>query len=608
MAAALAVRLELEVLPSGLVRTRAALQNTSATEAYWVDSIAVTLPVPPVADELLDLTGRHTRERSPQRQPFNVGTRLRDSRRGHGGHDASLLLIAGSAGFGFRIGEVWAVHVAWSGNYRVYGERLPTGAAAVLGGGELLLPGEIRLPPGESYSSPWLYGSYARHGMDEMSDRFHRYLRARPNHPTPARPRPALVNTWEAVYFDVDTGTLRELADEAAALGIERFVLDDGWFRGRRSEQSGLGDWYVDPQVWPEGLHPLVDHVRKLGMEFGLWFEPEAISPDSDLARNHPEWILATGGRMPPLSRLQQVLDLGHPGAWDYLLERLDALLTEYEIGYVKWDMNRDIVDGGHSPVGEPGVHRQTKALYALLDELRRRHPGVEIESCAGGGGRIDLEILERTDRVWTSDSNDALERQSIQRWTGLLLPPELLGAHVGAEHAHTTGRMHSLAFRAGTALFGHFGVELDLTTMDRAERADLARWVALYKQVRALVHTGRVVRSDHPDPSLIVHGVVADDGSEAIYALVGLQTSVTGPPGPIRLPGFDDAVTYRLRLLEPALDTAPGKLPPWFAAADPAGPGLDLPGRVLATVGIQAPFMRPESLLLLHLTRSSNP
>jgi len=606
-AASLGVQVELEVLPSGLVRTRARLRNTSADEAYWVESLSVTLPVPPVADELLDLTGRHTRERSPQRQPFNVGTRLRDSRRGHGGHDASLLLIAGSAGFGFRSGEVWGVHVAWSGNYRVYGERLPTGAACVLGGGELLLPGEVRLKAGESYSTPWLYGSYARSGMDEMSERFHRYLRARPSHPSPARPRPALINTWEAVYFDADPGKLRALADEAAALGIERFVLDDGWFQGRRSERSGLGDWYVDRQVWPEGLRPLVDHVRSLGMEFGLWFEPESISPDSDLVRNHPDWLLATGGRVPPLSRLQQVLDLGHPEAWEYLLERLDALLTEYDIGFVKWDMNRDIVDGGHSPRGEPGVHRQTEALYALLDELRRRHPGVEIESCAGGGGRVDLGILERTDRVWASDTNDPLERQAIQRWTGLLLPPELLGAHVGAEHAHTTGRAHRLAFRAGTALFGHFGVELDLTTTDPAERAELAGWVTLYKQVRSLVHTGRVVRSDHPDPSLGLHGVVADDGSEALFALVGLQTSVTQPPGRIRLPGLDDAGTYRLRLLDPALVPAASRKPaPWLAAADPEGPGLELSGRTLATAGIQAPFLRPESLLLLHLTRSA--
>ena len=606
-AASLTVHLELEVLPSGLIRVRATLTNASDSEAYWLDSLNVTLPVPPVADELLDLTGRHTRERSPQRQPFHIGRRLRDSWRGHGGHDASLLLIAGSAGFGFGTGEVWGVHVAWSGNYQVYGERLPTGAACVLGGGELLLPGELRLTPGESYQSPWLYGSYAAHGMDEMSSRFHRYLRSRPGHPSRVRPRPALINTWEAVYFDVDPEKLVKLADEAAALGLERFVLDDGWFRGRRSEQSGLGDWYVDQDVWPDGLHPLVDQVRSLGMEFGLWFEPECVNPDSDLARKHPEWLLATGGRQPPLSRRQQVLDLGHRGAWEYLLERVDSLLTEYHVGYVKWDINRDIVDGGHSPIGEPGVHRQTVALYELLDELRRRHPGVEIESCAGGGGRVDLAILERTDRIWASDTNDALERQLIQRWTGLLLPPELIGAHVGAEHAHSTGRTHSLAFRAGTALFGHFGVELDLTSMSAEERADLSGWVELYKKLRPLLHSGRVVRSDHPDPSLNLHGVVAHDGSEALYALVGLQTSVTQPPGRIRLPGLDEAGLYRLRLLKPAhVPTATRTPAPWLAAADPDGPGMELSGRILAAVGIQAPFMHPESLLLLHLVRTA--
>ena len=217
--ASLGIRLELEVLASGLVRVRGSLRNSSANDAYWVESLTVALPVPPVANELLDLTGRHLRERSPQRQPFHVGTRLRDSRRGHGGHDASLLLIAGSTGFGFRSGELWGVHVGWSGNYRVYAERLPTGAAAVLGGGELLLPGEVRLEPGETYASPWLYGSYSARGMDEMSERFHRHLRSRPAHPPLTRPRPALINTWEAMYFDVDPSKLIKLADAAAGLG-----------------------------------------------------------------------------------------------------------------------------------------------------------------------------------------------------------------------------------------------------------------------------------------------------------------------------------------------------------------------------------------------------
>ena len=599
--AALQVEIRLELTPSGLVRARAALTNTHTSQPYRVDAVHVALPVPPVADEVLDLAGRHIRERAPQRQPFHVGTRLRESRRGKGGHDSSLLLVAGTSGFGFRSGEVWGVHVAWSGNHRVYAERLPTGAHAVLGGGELLLPGEVSLAPGETYTSPWLVGAYGAAGLDELSGRVHDFLRARPGHPS--TPRPVILNTWEAVYFDSDATKLMALADRAAEVGTERFVLDDGWFRGRRHEEAGLGDWFVDADVWPEGLGGLVDHVRGLGMQFGLWVEPESVNPDSDLARAHPDWILATGARRPPLSRLQQLLDLGNPDAWAYLLERLDALLTEYPIEYLKWDLNRDVVEGGRSPGGEAAVHRNTEALYALLDEIRRRHPGVEIESCAGGGGRVDLEILERTDRVWTSDCNDPLERQQIQRWTGLLLPPELLGAHVGAAHAHTTHRTHTLAFAAGTALFGHFGMELDLTTMSPEELAALTQWVALAKEVRPLVHSGRTVRGDHPDPAVWVHGVVAQDGGKALYAVVVLQTTLTQPPGLVRLPGLDPDRTYRLRLQPPGHELTPTRvLPPWAAEAAPDGPGVLLPGRVLSQHGIQAPQLHPATLVLLRL------
>lgn len=601
--ARLGVQIECEMVPSGLIRIRATVRNDSDSRNYWLDSLTPTLPVPPEAAELLDFCGRHTRERSPQRQPFNVGTRLRDSRRGHGGHDMSLLLIAGTAGFGFRHGEVWGVHAAWSGNYRVYAERLPTGPAAVLGGGEVLLPGEVRLLPGESYGSPWLYGSWSADGMDAMSERFHRYLRSRPTHPSLDRPRPSLINTWEAVYFDTDLSKLVALAERAAAIGIERFVLDDGWFKGRRDDNAGLGDWFVDEGVWPHGLHPLVNRVQELGLKFGLWFEPESVNPDSDLARAHPEWLLSTGGRLPPESRLQHVLDLGHEGAWNYLLERLDSLLTEYPIEFVKWDMNRDIVDGGHSPVGEPGVRRQTLAFYALLDELRVRHPGVEIESCAGGGGRIDLAVLERTDRVWASDTNDALERQMIQRWTGLLVPPELVGSHIGAAHSHSTGRTQSMQFRGGTALFGHFGVELDLSVIPEAEVRGVGEWLAAYKRFRPLLHSGTVVRSDHPDPAIWLHGVVAQDGSEALFQLVGMATSVTQPPGRIRFPGLDPARSYRLRLAKPADNpTRTRTLPPWLAEADPDGPGLLLSASTLMNVGIQATHMYPETLILIHL------
>jgi alpha-galactosidase len=596
--AGLDVRLELDLLPSGVLRQRAtvAIPEDAGAEPFVVDGLGLTLPVPPVATELFDLAGRWGRERAPQRAPFVVGIHSRENRRGRTGPDAPLILAAGTPGFGNSFGEVWAVHVAWSGNHVTYAERLYTGAS-VLGGGELLLPGEVRLRPGESYTGPWMYATHATDGLDGIAARFHTMLRARPHHP--ANPRPVVMNTWEAVYFDHDLDRLVELARVGADVGVERYVLDDGWFRHRRDDTAGLGDWYVDEGVWPQGLHPLVEEVRRRGMEFGLWVEPEMVNPDSDLARAHPDWILQTGGRMPIPSRHQQVLDLANPDAYAFILERLDALLTEYPIGYLKWDHNRDLVDAGHGIDGVPGVHAQTRAVYRLIDELRARHPGVEIESCSSGGLRVDLEILERTDRIWASDMTDPLERQQIQRWTAQLVPPELIGAHVAAPRSHSTARTHDLSFRAGTALFGSFGIEWDVTTTGPEERKELAAWVQLYKDVRGLIHTGTMVRADQHDPSFALHGAVAPDRSDALFALVQLATPLTSVPGQLRLPGLDPDRRYRVTPQAPGdrPDLRQRHAPEWLTR------GVELPGRVLAGAGLRAPALNPEQLLLLRVT-----
>lgn len=588
--AGLSLALVIELTDSGLVRAKAELTN-EGDSPYTVDGLVLALPVPTEATELLDLTGRHIGERHPQRSAFTQGLHLRDNRRGRTGADATLLLYAGTPGFDFGTGEIWGVHTAWSGNHRSYAERGMSGFA-VIGGGELLLPGEGRLESGGSYSSPWIYGSYGV-GLDQLSTRFHEYLRARPNHPT--TDRPVVLNTWEAVYFDLDLDKLKALADAAAEVGAERFVLDDGWFRGRRDDHAGLGDWYVDEGIWPKGLHPLVDHVTGLGLQFGLWVEPEMVNPDSDLAREHPEWILATGNRMPLTARHQQGLNLGIQGAYEYLLERLDSILNEYDISYLKWDHNRDFVDGGNQLTGTAGIHEQTLGVYRLLDELKRRHPGLEIESCSSGGARVDLAVLERTDRVWGSDSNDALERQKIQRYTQLLLPPELIGCHVGPPKAHTTGRTQSLAFRAATALFGHFGIEWDISTASPEERAELTGWVALHKELRPLLHTGRVVRSDRGSDDFLLHGVIAQDGSRAVYSAVQLAQSITSDLGRVRLPGLTKDRVYRVKKL-----ATPGAEPrnsaPWWTD------GVEMNGASLAAAGVQVPAQWPESAVLLEV------
>ncbi|SEB10066.1 alpha-galactosidase [Leifsonia sp. 21MFCrub1.1] len=614
--ASLGLAIDIELSPSGVLRLAATLTNTG--EPYRMDELSLALPIPPRARELFDFAGHWGKERVPQRGTLEVGTHLREGRRGRTGADAATLLSAGEPGFGFARGEVWGVHVGFSGNHRHYAERLSTGEQ-VLGGGELLLPGEIVLNTGDQYRTPWLYAVYGD-GLDEQARRLHRHLRARPQHPS--RPRPVTLNVWEAVYFHHDLSQLTALAERAAAIGVERYVLDDGWFRHRRDDTAGLGDWYVDETVWPDGLTPLIDRVRALGMEFGLWVEPEMISTDSDLARAHPEWIMRTGGRLPVESRHQQVLNLGDPEAYAYVRDRLVDILTRNDIAYLKWDHNRDLVDAGAGPRARPGVHAQTHAAYRLMDELRRRFPGLEIESCSSGGGRVDLGVIDRTDRVWVSDCIDPHERQQIHRWTLQLLPPELLGAHIASSRSHTTGRRHDLAFRAATAVAGHLGIEWNLLEADDEELRALASWVTFYRANRSFLHSGDMVRMDQIDPALHVSGVVSPSRERALYWVVAVDVSDVSSPGRITLRGLDPARRYVIRPLPHSDPAAGGPLPPWFAGADgalPTGadgstplsprlstdarPGIVLTGQALALTGVAAPPAGPDTAWLLEAT-----
>jgi alpha-galactosidase len=572
---------------------RVVLTNDSE-DRYLLDGLTVTLPLPQHAAELLTYTGRWTREFHPERVPWRHGAVTAENRRGRTSHEHPPLVWAGTAGFGEWSGEVWGAHLAWSGNHVTLAERLPDGRRYVQLG-ELLHPGEVVLRPGESYSTPEVIAVHSVEGLTPASWGFHRHLRARPSHPR--TPRPVLLNTWEAVYFDHDTERLCMLADAAAALGVERFVLDDGWFGSRRDDTSGLGDWVVARDVYPDGLAPLIDRVRSLGMEFGIWVEPEMVNPDSDLYRAHPDWALTTPGYEAPLARHQLVLDLDNPGAYAHVFGQLDALLRDHDISYLKWDMNRDHVQGAGAD-GAAGTHAQTLALYRLLDELRAAHPDVEIESCSSGGARIDHEILRRTDRVWTSDNNDALDRQTIQRGVSMFVPPELMGAHIGPTRAHTTGRVHSLAFRAATALFGHLGVEWDVQKLSDRDRDDLAAAIALHRRLRPLLHTGDAVRFDAED-GYVAHGVYAADRSEAVVSFAVLRSPASQTPPPLRLPGLDPDRSYEVRHLPLAGDVAgTGRhRPAWMDR------GVLLTGRQLAEVGVQPPALHPERAVLIHLT-----
>lgn len=602
--AGLALTVTIEMLGTGLVRTKAAVTSTQGNEPYQLDQLTLLLPVPREATELLDFTGRWIRERTPQRGPFLTGTHLRESRRGKPGHDSAFLIAAGTSGFGFRTGEVWLTHVGWSGNSRHLAERANDGTG-LIGGGELLLPGEVRLATGETYESPWVYASYSPAGLDAASTRIHRWLRTHPAHPS--GPRPVLVNTWEAAYFDHDHDALRALADAAAEVGAERFVLDDGWFRHRRADNAGLGDWFVDEEIYPEGLGWLADYVRGKGLEFGIWFEPEMINEDSDLAREHPEWIAGPGGdRLPIRARTQQVLDLTHPEAFTFIEERLHAVIGELRPTYIKWDHNRDLLEAANTATGRPIGHDQTLAFYRLLDGLHEAFPDLEIESCSGGGARIDLGVLERTQRVWTSDCNDPLERQRMQLWTSLIVPPEYMGAHIGPPVAHTTHRASSLDFRAGTAFWGHLGIEWNVAGPEASApevRAAITEWVALHKEFRELLHTGDVVRSDLPVDGRILQGVVARDRSRAVYSFASIDSVVEQPTGLLRLPGLDPDRTYRVAPVGPVRLSEAGMRakPAWWSDAE-AGSPVELTGRALGVHGVQAPGLDPEEVVLIRV------
>ncbi|MGP1397077.1 MAG: alpha-galactosidase [Inquilinaceae bacterium] len=598
-AAGLGLEVHVAIDPqTGVLSLRSALHNRGP-HPYRLDWLAAgTLPLPLDAAEALVFDGQWNREFHERRIVLGQGIAGRENRRGRTSHDAFPGLIAGQAGFGETRGAVYGFHLGWSGNHRLAVETDVEGARLVQAG-ELPMPGEIVLESDERYDTPILYAAFSEHGLNGLSDAFHRFVRRRvlvwPN--GVMAPRPVTFNSWEAVYFHHDLKTLSDLADVAAEVGAERFVLDDGWFGDRDDDTSSLGDWTPDHRKWPDGLTPLIDHVRGLGMSFGLWVEPEMVNPDSDLYRAHPDWALHADPLPRPTGRHQLVLDLTNPEAFAHIHVALDALLQHNRIDYLKWDMNRDLAPGTVS--GRAAVGRQTRAVYALIDRLRADHPHVEIESCSSGGARADLGILSRTHRIWPSDCNDALERQTIQRGFSRFFPPELMGAHVGPPQSHTTGRRLTLAFRATTALFGHMGMELDLRTLDRAHRTELTGFITLHKRFRDLLHSGQRVYADDPDESRLTYGTVRPDAGEGLFCIAQLTTSAWRTPPTVRLPGLDPARTYRLTLPAPPPLGCPIGTPMHAALAEDGG--VVLPGALLTRSGFQPPPLWPASALVMH-------
>jgi alpha-galactosidase len=583
---------------TGIVKFTSMLTNRG-TARLWVDAMATAcLPIPQNMTDIIGFSGRWSDEFRRERLARFSGTYLRENKRGRSSHDCFPAVILCAGDTREQSGEAYALHLAWSGNHSIRVDSISDGRAfASLGA--YFFPGELSLAAGESFESPPIIAGYSCSGLSALSRQYHSYVREELLRPVVrSRPRPVHYNSWEAVYFDHDIPRLKAIADKAADIGVERFVLDDGWFGSRRDDTMGLGDWSISDAVYPDGLKPLVDHVTGLGMEMGIWFEPEMVNPDSDLFRAHPDWVLQIEGVDQIPFRHQYVLDISRPEVSDYLFERIDAVLAGHDIGYIKWDMNRDLNHPGGAN-GKPRAHAQVQALYNLIDRIKAKHPGIEIESCASGGGRTDLGILAHTDRVWTSDTNDAIDRQAIQRGASFFLPLDVMGAHVGPKHCHVTGRTLSMAMRAGTALMGHMGAELNLLTEPTAEVEELKAAITLHKAHRHLIHNGDLFRLDTL-PYLNAFGVVAPDKSEALFSVAFLTGHPTTLPTQLKFSGLDPSARYRLQLVWP-VDWKSVISPSVMDAVD----NVVFSAEALMTVGMQLPLARPETVLLLHLTRA---
>ena len=566
---------------TGLLILEAALDSDALIHLDWL--AAPVLPGPVLCDEMIDYTGRWIGEFQPVRTPFAPGIRLRESLTGRSGHEHFPGLVLPARGTVRNRGAAWAMHYGWSGGHRMVAEELADGRRQIQWGHAAGTEG-----PGTSFRTAPLHAAYSNDGTNGCAIAFQRHVRDRLiPWPDPDRPRPVHYNCWEAIYFKHSLAKLAKLAERAAALGAERFVLDDGWFGRRDDDTTSLGDWTVDRRKWPDGLGPLIDKVHALGMTFGLWFEPEMVSPDSDLHRAHPGWVLGPADQT--LGRGQLVLDMSRPEVRDYLFGAISRVLSDHAIDYVKWDHNRLLP--------APDV-AQARGSYDLLDRLRAAHPSVEIESCASGGGRIDFGILARTHRVWLSDSNDALERLRMQHEAAQFLPAAVTGSHVGPRRCHTSGRTLDIRLRAWIAAQRHMGFEMDPAELTLDEEKVLKRVTAWWKANRDWTMRADILPLDAPDPAVIAEVQVAEDGDRFVLFAGKGASSPQIAPKPLPLAGLDADALYEIAVAEPA---------PWAPANLSRGPvalrdgPIRATGRYLMAAGITLPWSFPETIWVLE-------
>lgn len=500
--------------------------------------------------DFMHLHGAWARERHIEKTPLLIGTQSIESRRGSSSHNQNPFIALLSKDATEENGEVYGFSLVYSGSFLAQAEVDQYKTARVSLG---INPFDFSwlLKPNETFQTPEVVMVYSSNGLGEMSRTYHRLYRKRLCRGIYRdKTRPILVNNWEATYFDFNAEKIENIGKTAKELGIELFVLDDGWFGKRNGDNSSLGDWFVDKNKLPNGLGDLANRINNLGLQFGLWFEPEMVSPDSDLYRSHPDWCLHVPGRSRTQGRNQLVLDLSRDDVCDYIVDSLSSILSSVNISYVKWDMNRNMTEIG-SPLLPPErqretAHRYMLGLYKVYEKLVTAFPNVLFEGCSGGGGRFDPGTLYYMPQIWTSDDTDAVERLKIQYGTSIVYPISTMGAHVSAVPNHQVHRNTSLKMRGDVAMLGNFGYELDLTKFSDEEKEIVKNQVKAYKKLRELVQFGDMYRLLNPfEKSEASFMVVSEDKTEAFVSYFKVLATPNEPIKRLHLRGLDSHKNY---------------------------------------------------------------
>ena len=528
------------------------LINDSAETVEINQLASQALDFPNRSFELIHLNGAWGRERQLTREKIEIGTKVLDSKRGSSSHHQNPFVTLVEPTTTEFQGEAYGFCLVYSGNHQTVIEKDNYSQTRVVMG---MNPFNFawQLPAGESFHSPEVVNVYSNQGLNQMSKTYHDLFNhhlIRGEHQL--KERPVLINNWEATYFDFDDAKIHGIVDEAQALGIEMFVLDDGWFGERKDDHRSLGDWYEFEGKLEQGLEGIAQYVHDKGMKFGLWFEPEMISKDSDLHRAHPDWVLSVPGRPRSLSRQQHVLDFSRADVRDHIYQQMTAILDRVPIDYIKWDMNRNMTEV-YSLLLDPEMqgevsHRYILGLYEFMEKLTQAYPHILFESCSGGGGRYDAGMLYYMPQTWTSDNTDPIARLKIQYSTSLVYPISTMGAHVSAIPNHQTGRETSLDIRGNVAMSGVLGYELDLTTLSEEEKALIVKQVDFYKEHRQLLQFGDFVRLKSPyEENEVAWMFVSKDKKEAIVFYFRVLVEASAPYVTLKLAHLDETLEYQI-------------------------------------------------------------